>query len=163
MTANGTPKAAHVPAATPRPIAVVRSYDDLRIALRAWCTSIGMTRVELDEQAGLADGHSGKLLAPRAVKKFGNVSLGRVLAATGLVLVLAMDVDAQPIGDAHDDACDAKGDDQAHHWRSVKGRAWARRMAARRALKLSAEQRSAIARKAAETRWQRQRSIAAAE
>jgi hypothetical protein len=163
MTANGTPRAAHAPADTPRPIAVVRSYDDLRIALRAWCASIGMTRVELDEQAGLADGHSGKLLSPRAVKTFGRVSLGRILAATGLVLVLAMDVDAQPIGDAHDGACDAKGDDRAHHWRSVKGRAWARRMAARRALKLSAEQRSAIARKAAETRWQRQRSNAEAE
>lgn len=151
------------PATESRPIAVVRSYDDLRRALQMWCTHIGMTRVELDEQAGLADGHSGKLLAPRAVKKFGNVSLGRVLAATGLVLVLATDVDAQPTGDACDDACDTGGATQPHHWRSAKGRAWARRMAARRALKLTAGERSAIARKAAQARWQRQRSIEAAE
>jgi hypothetical protein len=163
MTAGSLPKSAPIPATEQRAIAVVRSYDDLRIALRAWCSEIGMTRVELDEQAGLADGHSGKLLSPRAVKTFGRVSLGRILAATGLVLVLAMDVDAQPIGDACDDACDETGANHAQHWRSVKGRAWARRMAARRALKLSAEQRSAIARKAAETRWQRKRSIAAAE
>lgn len=162
MTASAGPKSAPAPATEPRPIAVVRSYDDLRRALRTWCDHIGMTRADLDEQAGLADGHSGKLLAPRAVRRFGNVSLGRVLAATGLMLVLAMDVDAQS-SDACDDACDAAGVDQPNHWRSVKGRAWARRMAARRALKLTAEQRSEIARKAAQARWQRQRSIAAAE
>ncbi len=150
MTTSTAPK-------PPQPIAVLRSYDDLRRALAEWCASIGMTREQLDVDAGLANGHAGKLLSPRAVKKLGNVTLGRVLAATGLVLVLAKDVDAQPV-DACDDACDVKAPRRGQHWRSVKGRGWARRMAARRALKLTAEQRSAIARKAAETRWQRQPS-----
>ena len=69
MTASAGPKSAPAPATEPRPIAVVRSYDDLRRALRTWCDHIGMTRADLDEQAGLADGHSGKLLAPRAVRR----------------------------------------------------------------------------------------------
>ncbi len=81
-------------AAAPRPIAVCRSYDDLRRAIAARCDDILMTREQLEAKAGLANGHSGKLLSPRAISKFGDVSLGLVLAATGLVLIVAEDSEA---------------------------------------------------------------------
>ena len=152
MTASGPQKPAKGPAVAAQPIAIVRSYADLRRAVADWCDHIGMTRAGLDTEAALADGHSSKLLSARAIKKFGNVTLGRVLAATGTVLVLAQDGDAAPAyaGDASEDASE-----QRKHWRTNKGPAWGRRMAALRALKQSAAERSEIARKAAQARWQR--------
>ena len=142
----------------PRPLAIVRSYHDLHEAVRAWSDEIGMTREQLDAEAGLANGHAGKLLSPRAIRTFGNVSLGRVLAALGLVLVLTEDGEAverieqrmTAEKNARNDACDKI---PPQHWRLAKGSAWGRRMAARRALKLTAEERSASARRAAKARW----------
>lgn len=139
----------------PRQIAVVRSYHDLRKAICARCDEIRMTREQLDFDAGLTNGHSGKLLSPRAIKKFGNVSLGRVLAATGLVLILAEDDEMRP--HASITASITASTPRPQHWRMAKGQAWARMMAARRALKLTASERTAIARKAAQTRWRKER------
>jgi hypothetical protein len=133
----------------PQPIGIVRSYDDLRRIVAEHCDRLGMTRAELDIEAGIADGHAAKLLARRARKKLGMVTLGRVMAAVGLVLQVAIDPDAQAPPQAR----------PAHtprsHWRDQRGSAWGKRLAARRALALSAEQRSEIARKAARARWQR--------
>ncbi len=108
-----------------------------RQALAAWCEQIGMTRLELDERAGLAGGHSGKLLADRAVKKFGNVSMRWVLAALGLRLVLEVDPEAKLPGDAPGNASVGKPP-RPHwrHWQDVKDTTWARRMNGFRALKL---------------------------
>ena len=149
-------EAASKPAEVPHVVATVRNYDQLRVAISTWCQQQGITRAELDADAGLADGHSGKLLAPRAVKKFGNATLHRVLAATGLVLLLATDAEAAAqitsIDSGQSNASDGASE-RATHWRSKKGNAWGRRMAARRALILSREERTASARKAAQARW----------
>jgi hypothetical protein len=115
----------------------------------------------LDHKSGLPDGYSGKVLSPRAIKKLGNISLPLILAATDLVLLLAVNPEAaQQITTTTGDASDASDDasERQPHWRSIKGPAWGRRMAARRALKQSPEERSASARKAAEARWNRARS-----
>jgi hypothetical protein len=152
MAANRPAESAHAPAAAPQPIATVRSYDDLRRAVADWCRQIGMTREELDDEAGLTNGHAGKLLSERAIKRLGIVSLGRVMAATGLVLIVAADPDAPP-RPAHAD--DNANGSTTQHWRSQRGTGWGRRMAALRTIKLSPAQRSASARKAAEARWQR--------
>jgi hypothetical protein len=146
------PESACAASAAPRPIAVARSYDDLRRAVADWCREIGMTREELDNEAGLTSGHSGKLLSARAVNRFGIVSLGRVLAACGLVIVVAIDPDAPP-RPAH--ASGNVNGSVTKHWRKHRGTAWGRRMAALRALKQTPAQRSASARKAALARWQR--------
>ena len=159
MTASVPPK--------PELLAVARSFDDIREAVRARCQGLGMTRAELDHEAGLTDGHSSKLLSRRAAKQFGRVTLGRVMAATDLVLIVAVDgksvAQIEQIIAAQQIASMSQADNKAPHWRSGKGSTWGRRMAARRALKLTAGERTAIARKAAQARWRRQRSITAAE
>src|SRR5262249_18674696 len=75
----------------PRQLAIVRTYHDLRKALAARSDELGLSRLELDHHAGLASGHSGKLLGGRAVKKFGIISLEVMLAALGVHLVLVQD------------------------------------------------------------------------
>ena len=133
----------------PLPIGTARSYDDVRRIVAEHCASLGLSRAELDAEAGIADGNAAKALARRARKRMGWVTLGRILAATGLVLQVAIDPDAQ----AAPQARSARTSRQ--HWRRQRGSAWGKRMAARRALALSAEQRSAIARRAAKARWSR--------
>jgi hypothetical protein len=154
MTPTATPKAAHAQAAAPQPIAVARSYDDLRRAVADWCRQIGMTREELDDEAGLTSGHASKLLSEHAIKRFGIVTLGRVMAATGLVLIVATDPDAPP---RPPQASGTPNGSVTKHWRKTRGAAWGRRMAALRALKMTPHQRTASARKAAQARWQRSR------
>jgi hypothetical protein len=92
-----------------------------------------MRRLDLDARAGLADGHAGKLLGPAQVKRLGMISLGLVLQALGVKLIMVEDTDEQlePID------------------------ASARMLAARRISKQTPEQRSSAARKAAQARWQR--------
>jgi len=79
-----TPRAA----ATPRQLAVVHDYAGLQAALRERCAKLGISRLELDRRAGLAEGHAGKLLGAGQVKRFGHVSLGSVLEVLGLALVV---------------------------------------------------------------------------
>lgn len=50
-----------------------------------------MSRLELDAQAGLCDGHSDKILRPRPEKKFGIMSFGAILQTLGLILVIVED------------------------------------------------------------------------
>jgi len=140
----------------PHPLAVIRDYRQLREALRAWCDQIGMTRAQLDQRAGLATGHSGKLLAPRGGKGFGNTSLRWILAAAGLALVLVEDNEAIAELEQHaGDPLACRKHPPAPHWRTAKGPAWYRHLAARRTLKLTPERRSEIAKTAARARWQR--------
>jgi hypothetical protein len=141
---------------TATPIAVVRSYDHLRHAIADWCEQIHMSRAELDADAGLADGHAAKLLARRARRRLGPVSLGRVLAAAGLVLIVARDPDTP-----QRNASTVASKPRALHWRSRRGSAWGKRMAALRALKLPAPRRSEIARNAALARHRRRLAPAA--
>jgi hypothetical protein len=152
MTARRPHESAHAPDTVPRPIAIVRSYDDLRRVVADWCESIHLTRAELDIEADLAEGHAGKLLARRARKKLNIVSLGRIMAAAGLVLIVARDHEAPQ---RKSTASTHASTTRQNHWRRNRGTAWGRRMAALRALKLSPEQRSEIARYAANARHQR--------
>jgi hypothetical protein len=152
MTARSPHESAHAPDTAPQPIAIVRSYDDLRRVVADWCESIHLTRAELDVEAGLADGHASKLLGRRARRKLSIVSLGRIMAAAGLVLIVARDNEAPP---RKSTASTYASTTRQNHWRRNRGTAWGRRMAALRALKLAPEQRSEIARHAANTRHQR--------
>jgi len=147
---------------TAQPIAVCRSYAELQRAIREHCQRQGITRQRLDQRTGLADGHSAKLLGPAATKSLGRVSLGLILDALDLALVVQIRPDTpactNPPTGAHENASDEKPARQ--DWRRNRGTAWGKRMAARRALRMTAEQRTASARHAAQARWQRTRQQA---
>lgn len=144
MTANRPAESACAACAAPHPIALLRSHDDLRRAVRQWCAENRITRMELDARAGLADGHASKLLAIHPHKKFGSKSMWRVLAANGLMLALVVDPESQITAEhASDDASVPR----RQRPRRKRGPAWGRQMAARRVLKQTQAQRSEIAAK----------------
>jgi hypothetical protein len=70
---------------------LISTYDELVDAVRDRCDEMSMTRAELDHQAGLADGHAGKLLCPAHLKRFGMRSLELVLGGIGCKLALIED------------------------------------------------------------------------
>jgi len=77
-----------------RPLAVAYDYAGLHQAIRARAAALGYTNETLDEVAGLQSGYSGKLLGPKMPRKFGPVSLGAVMGALGLCLVIVEDPSA---------------------------------------------------------------------
>jgi hypothetical protein len=79
----------------PRQLAIVKNYDQLRVAISEWCKANGVTREALDHRTGLPSGYCGKLFGPRGVKRLGPLSLELVLQALGLRLVLTTDPEAE--------------------------------------------------------------------
>jgi len=75
------------------PLAVVRSYEDLHAALRAYVDQRGIRYEAIDAAANLADGHTAKLLADPPFKRLGATTFGIFLQAVGVVL-LAVPADA---------------------------------------------------------------------
>ena len=70
---------------------LISTYDELVDAVRDRCDEMLMTRQELDHQAGLADGHAGKLLCHSQLKRLGMRSLELVLGGIGCKLGLVED------------------------------------------------------------------------
>jgi hypothetical protein len=77
-----------------RPLAIVKDYDGLHQACRAYVDKISVSRVVIDEVAGLPSGYAGKVLGPNQAKRLGMTSLGPFLQTVGLVLIVAQDTDA---------------------------------------------------------------------
>src|SRR5665213_308944 len=104
-------------------IAIVQDYDTLQFSLREWADKLGLSRIELDERANLQPGYSAKLLALTPSRRLGPDTIGPLLKALGLVLILApVDAElkrlsdsgvkrredcvrARPLGKAEKDAC----------------------------------------------------------
>jgi len=78
-----------------REIASIRSYEDLQKAFRTRMDELEATNVTVDQVTGLASGHTGKLLGPGKAKRFGKLSLGAMLEATGVRLVMVTDADTE--------------------------------------------------------------------
>lgn len=76
---------------TLRQIAVVRSYTELIAVLRTWAEERDISREAMGDAAGLASGHTGKLLASMPKRFFGHVSLGPILSVLGLAIVVVED------------------------------------------------------------------------
>jgi hypothetical protein len=76
------------------PLAVIESYEDLVAAVRSRMVALNITFETLDSASGVCAGYSAKLLAGRARRRFGNVSLSAVLGALGCVLVICEDPSA---------------------------------------------------------------------
>jgi len=70
---------------------IVRSLEDIQVELRSIAETRGMTRLTIDELAGLASGHAAKLLGPIPAKRLGPETLPRLLRALALRLVLEDD------------------------------------------------------------------------
>ena len=157
----------------PRRLATVRDYAGLIQALRQRSDELKVSRGTLDEIAGLQSGYAGKLLSSQPVRTLGRTSLGPMLGAMGCALWLVEDLTQfekirkrlvrrkwQP---RDKNACHTMlTTRRRRRWRFPPGPEFARLMSARRVLALSDEQRSAIARKAANARWRRSRSRRAA-
>lgn len=141
------------------PLAVIRDYDGLHALLRTRSGELGLTRERMDERVGLAAGYSSKLLGRKPKKRLGPLTFGPVLAAFGLALIVVADDEALALIEQRLRASDHAPDNKPcrYDWRGKKGKGWARRMNGLRRLKLTAEQRSASASRAARARWQKQR------
>lgn len=75
----------------PRQIAIVTDYDSLVAAFRARANELNVSRATLDDVSGLASGYASKLLATPPIKTVGAVSLGPILGALGMSIVLVED------------------------------------------------------------------------
>ena len=74
-----------------RVLAEATDYASLLDAFRARAAELGITRLENDQIGGLTSGHASKLLAPTPIKNVGSVSLGPLLGALALKLVVVED------------------------------------------------------------------------
>lgn len=143
-----------------RRIAVVKSYDDLILALRARAIELGISRETLDTISGLQAGYTGKLLSFPPVRMFGRVSLGPVLQSMGLVLVVEQDPKAierlqhryikrSPLG--------VRAITRIVNARWLFDEKKARRMGKKRWQGVSQDKRIRWAKRAARKRWKRRR------
>jgi len=73
------------------PLAIVHDMDELVAALRARRDELQVTFLTLDKVSGVQTGYSAKLLGPGRVKKLGAMSLGCLLGALGLRLIVEVD------------------------------------------------------------------------
>jgi hypothetical protein len=73
------------------PFRIVENYDALCEALAERVEDLQATRLGVDAAGRFADGHASTLLCRPQIKGYGPVSLTKMLEATGLVMVLAID------------------------------------------------------------------------
>lgn len=148
---------------TERRIAVVTNYDDLIAALRARADELKVTREGLDAVTGLQNGYSAKLLAPVPIKSLGRVSLGPMLQAMGLAIVLVEDLEALArFSGQHSERLRPMPALGTHEIITIQKTRRKLRMMARlggkkRAEKMTAKQRSKSARFAARVMWRKRR------
>ena len=74
--------------------AIVTSKPELLAVIRERVSELDVPHLTIDAIAGLADGHTGKILAPNATKGLGEISFPNLLRALGLgiaVIVIAED------------------------------------------------------------------------
>lgn len=144
-----------------RHLGEVRTYNDLHLILRARSDELGITRLTLDEAAGLTPGHASKILAPQPIKRLGDATFPLMLGALGLKLIVVEDEQAlariapklvkreRPI------AMLAVGVGHGKH--QIQSLRFLKKIAASgghgRAAKLSARKRKQIAKNAARARW----------
>lgn len=77
----------------PRTIATCTDMDGLLAAFRARAEALNVSRATIDDVSGLQSGYTGKLLANPPIKNVGAMSLGPLLGALGLAIVLVEDAD----------------------------------------------------------------------
>ena len=73
------------------PLAEITDYDTLVVALRARADQLEVSRETISDLAGLPDRYASKLLSLRHVRRIGLESLGPMLSALGLKLIVVED------------------------------------------------------------------------
>lgn len=148
-----------------RTIGTADSYAGLLDLLRKRSAEIGMTRLELDDAAGLTNGHASKLLSSIPIKGFGPQTLGPVLTALGCRITLEVDEEMlaritkriAPLAKSRIDASETMLPKRKRNRRGFRGTDAANVMNARRYLVVPEAKRKAIARRAARSRWANKR------
>jgi hypothetical protein len=150
-----------------RHLQVVRDWDGFMDALRARVVELEVAGETVDEVAGLPLRYTSKLLAPVPIKALGPISMGPMLGALGLVVIVAEDTEGiQKLRPRltrrkyrrHADAAmptKRRRKKSAFHGNSE----WGRVMRARSILKQSPEQRKRAASRAAKARWRKPRVV----
>ncbi len=145
----------------PGALAVIHNYQELQEALRERAKALQVSRQALDELAGLPSGYCNKLLAPIPAKTMGIMSLGALLGAMGIRLVLVEDHAAlarvksrllssmsERSGMCMPTRKDLPGNEI---WKG--NRFWGKALAVRRLAKMSQEERTKAAKHGAFYRW----------
>jgi hypothetical protein len=92
---DGAPTATASPAVpTERLIGEARDYAELLDALRKRLRQLGTSMERIDDLAGLPSRYVSKLFAPMELKSLSKVSMGPVLGALGLKLLVIEDAEA---------------------------------------------------------------------
>lgn len=140
-----------------RQLAFVKDYDGLIEALKRRACELDLTNQTIDELAGLQSGYTGKLFGPRQGRSLGGVSFGLMLQTLGVGVVLVEDPEALARIAARYEK--RKVAPRMLPNRSIPKATWllgtrqARKLNKIRTEKLTPAKRSAIAKKAAKTRW----------
>ena len=71
--------------------APIRSMPELLDALRARRDALNISHETLDSISGLQSGYTSKLLAPKPIKNLGPITMGPLLGALGLAIVVVED------------------------------------------------------------------------
>lgn len=150
-----------------RPLAVVRSYDDLHAALRARADALNVSRQTLDHISGLQSGYCSKLLAPVPIKAIGRASLAPLLGALGLKILIVVDdemmaqISARLVERraANESMLTSEIQRDYGEWRRRGNSAWGKMMRARSVLLSTEADRKKRARKAAKARWHKPKLV----
>ena len=78
----------------PRQLAEVTDYPGLLVALRSRADELQVARETIDEISGLPARYSGKILGLKQVRRIGMLSLGPLLGALGVKLIMVEDAAA---------------------------------------------------------------------
>lgn len=157
----------------PRQLAVVREYGELVAALRDRAEELDVARETLDEVTGLQTGYCAKLLAPVPVRSIGPASLGPLLQALGVALIVVEDLsDFEKIERrlrkrlrkddyATDGMLPRKRKRSRAFWRGNSD--WGKLMSSRASLIMSPTDLRRRAKRAARARWGRRAKLRRAE
>lgn len=140
-----------------RIIATARDYGELIKGIRAYVESIGASRASIDELSGLPAGYTSTLLATSPARSLGRTSMGPLLGALGLMLLIATD----PQTARNPRRMPKRNESQVRH--RHKPAAWlftperAREARSKAVSSLTPARRRQIARRAIRARWKRAR------
>lgn len=154
----------------PRHLATVNGYQGLVAAIRARKDEMRISDNELEDLAGLTRGHVSKLLAPGASKTLGPLSMGRLLRSLGLELIVAENAgQTAKIRELYSERNETRVRKRAVMAIAIEApppwllnRERGRQLRQIQLSRLTPEQRSRIAKKAARNRRRRQREKQAA-
>jgi hypothetical protein len=153
-----------------RILGAANTYDGLMDLLRKRKNELGITFECLDAASGTQPGYSAKICAPVPIRVLGRLSLGLMLQAMGLTLLVCEDRAAlekirnqleqrkRPKRDASNAMPAAPRKKRRKFLPFSRSPEFARLMRVQQLANLTPEQRSASARRAARIRWRREHS-----